>query len=107
MATIEQELLAQFSKLDAAKKQQVLDFVEHLVPAAPAEESGESNDETPWTEAELLELMKPEPKTGAEIAAWLAAHPTPGQWGDLTDDDDVAEYVHRMRREGGDWGREE
>ncbi len=33
----------------------------------------------PWTEAELAELMKPTPMTGADIVAWLQAE---GGWED-------------------------
>jgi len=66
----------------------------------------------PWTEEEYRELkglMTPNPKTGAEIAAWLEANPPidPG-WGGITNDEDVADYVHNMRRAKHlDWGRDE
>ena len=54
----------------------------------------------PWTEDEPRELMIPDPQSGAEIAAWLEANPpTNPNWGDITDDADVADYVHHMRRE--------
>src|SRR5579871_5736731 len=32
-------------------------------------------DQQPWTEQELTDLMQPDPKTGAEIAAMLANMP--------------------------------
>ncbi len=66
----------------------------------------------PWTEEELkdlIDLMEPEPKTGAEIVAWLQANPPDDpNWGGLTDNDDVADYIHDMRRTARlDWGQAE
>jgi hypothetical protein len=55
-------------------------------------------EERPWTEQELEELLKPgEPKTGAEIAAWLRANPDTGGWAAL-DIPDAAEWVRELRR---------
>ncbi len=53
-------------------------------------------EERPWTEAEIKELMKPDPKTGAEIAAWLEANPDTGGWGEM-DIPDVVEWVKDLR----------
>ena len=48
----------------------------------------------PWTPEELAELMKPDPKTGAEIVAWLQQE---GGWEDLGITDG-AEWVQEQRR---------
>ena len=40
-----------------------------------------------------------EKKSFAELAAWLENHPAEEPWGDLNDDEDAADYVHRMRRQ--------
>lgn len=64
-------------------------------------ELDEPTGEADWTEDELLELMKPgEPKTGAEIAAWLRANPDSGGWAEM-DISDVVEWVRQLRREVG------
>lgn len=47
----------------------------------------------PWTEAELVELMKPTPMTGAEIVAWLQSE---GGWAD--DGTSAADWVANVRR---------
>jgi|SRR5579859_3974594 len=61
----------------------------------------------PWTEDEIRELMTPNPKSGAEIVAWLKANPPDDpNWGGITDDKAVGEYVHNMRRDPRlDWGK--
>lgn len=41
-------------------------------------------------------LPKP---TFADLAAWLEAHPPEEPWGDIEDNEDAADYVHRMRRQ--------
>jgi hypothetical protein len=51
-----------------------------------------------WTEQEIHELLNPKPTTLAEAIAWLEANPPTEPWGDIRDDEDAAEYVHRMRR---------
>jgi hypothetical protein len=48
----------------------------------------------PWTDEELAELLKPDPKTGADIVEWLQQE---GGWPD--DDLSGAEWVERMRRQ--------
>jgi hypothetical protein len=65
----------------------------------------DQREERPWTDEELAELLKPgEPRTGAEIAAWLNANPDTGGWTEM-DIPDVGEWVRRLRRHsstGGD-----
>src|SRR5258706_16461896 len=65
-------------------------------------DTGIEHDDQIWTEEEMRELMKlmtPTPKTGAEIAEWLKNNPpADADWGDITNNNDVAEYVHNMRR---------
>ena len=64
----------------------------------PAE--GESDwERQPWTDDEIQELMTPKRKTFKEMVEWLDANPPTEPWGDLRDDEDAAEYVHRMRRQ--------
>jgi hypothetical protein len=55
-------------------------------------------EERPWTEEEIRLLMKPNPKTGAEIAAWLEANPDTGGWAEM-DIPDVVEWVRELRRQ--------
>lgn len=75
-------------------------------------ETTDSAEAQSWSDEELQELvglMTPAPKTGAEIVAWLKANPSPDlNWGGITDDSDVAEYVHNMRRtKHSAWGQAE
>jgi hypothetical protein len=37
--------------------------------------------------------------TFKELATWLDAHPPEEPWGDLKDNEDAGEYIHRMRRQ--------
>jgi hypothetical protein len=48
------------------------------------------------TTFEGSQLPKP---TFAELAEWLNEHPPEEPWGDIEDNEDAAEYVHRMRRQ--------
>ncbi len=52
-------------------------------------------DERPLTEKEVEALLKPEPKSGAEIAAWILEHG--GGWEDKGIDDPVA-WLEEQRR---------
>jgi hypothetical protein len=54
-------------------------------------------DEPLWTEAELAELLTPNPKTGAEIAAEILAEGPIALRG-LTNDMDSEEWVQEQRR---------
>lgn len=49
---------------------------------------------------ESFEEAKPQRMTFKELAAWLDANPPTEPWGDIRDDEDAGEYVHRMRRQG-------
>ncbi len=66
-------------------------------------------EQQPWTPEEIRELMTPNPKTGAEIAAWLEANPPiDPNWGGIANGEDVATFVHNMRRPKEiDWGQDE
>jgi hypothetical protein len=46
-----------------------------------------------------FEESPPAKTSFAELAAWLESHPAEEPWGDLNDDEDAADYVHRMRRQ--------
>ena len=54
-------------------------------------------EERPWTEAEIRELMKPEPKTGAEIAA-LIDQLDLSEW-QAMDIPDVVEWLKEQRHQ--------
>jgi hypothetical protein len=41
--------------------------------------------------------------TFQELAVWLNENPPTEPWGDLKDDEDAGDYVHRMRRQGTIW----
>lgn len=87
------------------------DLTVHLPPGLPTgdvtvridlPETAGTWEQQPWTDEELkelVELMTPDPQNGAEIAAWLKANPPPDpNWGGITSDEDVADYIHKMRR---------
>ncbi|MBZ0242621.1 MAG: hypothetical protein K8F24_05355, partial [Bacteroidales bacterium] len=59
------------------------------------------NDEQPLSDAEIEELMQPNPKTGAEIAK----NPAIGSWADMGIIDSVEWLVEqrRKRREQNQW----
>lgn len=65
---------------------------------SPAATAAPPEDERPWTAEEIQDLMQPNPKTGAEIAAWLEANPDTGGWAEL-DIPDVVEWVRQLRRQ--------
>jgi hypothetical protein len=52
---------------------------------------------------ESLEETLPRRLTFKELAAWLDANPPDEPWGDLKDDEDAGDYVHRMRRQAAIW----
>jgi hypothetical protein len=54
-----------------------------------------------WTEEEIRELMSPKRKTFRELVEWLDANPPTDSWADLRDNEDGADYIHRMRRQSG------
>ncbi len=55
----------------------------------------------PWTDEEIQNLLSPStPRTTIqEMLAWREANPPTEPWGDIRDDEDASDYVHRMRRE--------
>ncbi len=59
----------------------------------------EDREHQPWTEDEIRELIKPRRKTFRELVIWLDNNPSSEPWGDLSDDESAADYIHRMRRE--------
>jgi hypothetical protein len=54
-------------------------------------------EEQPWTQEELRELMRPDPKSGAEIAAMLEQMDL-REW-QAMDIPDVVEWLHKQRQE--------
>ncbi|MDX1993427.1 MAG: hypothetical protein SF029_13640 [bacterium] len=69
-----------------------LEMVTNQTAEAPDEIPWE---ELPWTDEELAQLLKIEPKTGAEIVAWLKSQPRSG-WEDIGMTG--AEWVEEQRR---------
>jgi hypothetical protein len=61
------------------------------------------NDLAAGKSPELLDDSPPQRMTFKELAAWLDANPPEEPWGDLKDDEDAGEYVHRMRRQSTIW----
>jgi hypothetical protein len=57
-----------------------------------AGESREPPEETP-----------PRRLTFQDLVAWLDANPPEEPWGEVRDDEDAGEYVHRMRRQSTVW----
>ena len=53
----------------------------------------------PWTDEEINELLSLKPMPMKDFLAWLDANPPTEPWGGLRDDEDAAEYVHRLRRQ--------
>lgn len=56
-------------------------------------------EEQPWTEQELRELMRPDPKTGAEIAAMIESGEVDTSVWAAMDIPDVVEWVETLRRQ--------
>ena len=50
-----------------------------------------------------LDTMPSRRTTVKELAAWLGANPPEEPWGDLKDDEDAGDHVHRMRRQSTIW----
>jgi hypothetical protein len=95
--SLTQQIIDRVHLLDAEQQRRVLDFMRELehsqdVPAEPS-----------WTDEEIRQLMARKPTPRAEFIAWLDAHPPEEPWGDLKDDEDAGEYVHRMRRQSTIW----
>jgi hypothetical protein len=102
MSAIEQKLLERIRRLDDEQQKQVLDFVQRLAQSKGEASSAEDWEHQPWTDDEIRDMLTPKRKSFKEVADWLEANPPTEPWGDLRDDEDAAEYVHRMRRKGWD-----
>jgi len=68
------------------------------------QDDGEGQDELaweerPWTKAELRELMRPDPKTGAEIAAMIESGEVDTSVWAAMEIPDVVEWVKDLRRQ--------
>ena len=72
-------------------------FASHSVQDGGEDQDELSWEERPWTEAELRELMRPDPKTGAEIVALLDRLDL-SEW-EALDIPDVVEWVKEQRRQ--------
>jgi len=80
------------SPLDKARLMERLASMLENDLSVAAGESLEPREETP-----------PRPLTFQELVAWLDTNPPEEPWGDLRDDEDAADYVHRMRRQSTVW----
>jgi hypothetical protein len=92
MAAVERELIEQIHRLAPEQQQQVLAFVQHLAALHVDLEDIER------TTAQDQARVDVPPMTPAELVAWLEANPPSERWGDLRDDEDASEYIHRTRR---------
>jgi len=52
-----------------------------------------------WTDEEIQELTARKHKTFKELVDWLDANPPTEPWGGLQDDEDAADYIHRIRHQ--------
>jgi hypothetical protein len=96
-SALEQTLLDQLRRLNAAQQQLVLDFRRRLADQA---EPMASADDQPLTDAEIEAHMRVEPKTGAEIVARLGEG-----WEDqgITSGAEWVEALRRKQREARQW----
>ncbi len=65
----------------------------------PEPEKSADWENQPWTDEEIKELMTLKPMPMDEFLAWLDANQSVEPWGDIRDDEDAGDYVHRMRRQ--------
>jgi hypothetical protein len=92
-------LALQLSKTDRERLlERVASTLEQDVAASAAPTQSEADIPPTWTKEELQALKNQPAMTLAEVAEWLRSTPPPEPWGDLRDDEDAAEYIHRMRR---------
>jgi hypothetical protein len=56
-------------------------------------------EERPWTEAELRELMRPDPKSGAEIAAMIESGEVDTSVWAAMEIPDVVEWIKNLRQQ--------
>ena len=92
MAALTRELVEQLQQLTEDQQRKVLEFARTLRDQS-AEAAWENQ---PWTEDEIRDMMKPSPKTGAELAAMIE-HMQPIEFVD-PDITDPVEWV-RVQRE--------
>jgi hypothetical protein len=96
------ELAARLSALDRIRLlERIASTLEQDMAAQAEPETGRQHEvEIPatWTDEEVDRLLSMKPMPRAEFLVWLNEQP-PEQWGDLRDDEDAAEYIHRMRRQ--------
>ena len=67
MSALARELVEQLQQLTEDQQRKVLEFARTLRDQSAATDW----ENQPWTEAEIREMMKPNPKTGAELAAMI------------------------------------
>jgi hypothetical protein len=96
------QLAARLSALDRIRLlERIASTLEQDIAAQAqpaADRQVEADIPSTWTDEELDKLMNPKRITPAEAVAWLDANPPQEPWGDLGDDEDAGEYIHRMRR---------
>ena len=74
-------------------------FASHSVQDGREDQAELSWEERPWTEAELRELMRPDPKTGAEIAAMIESGEVDTSVWAAMEITDTVEWVKDLRRQ--------
>jgi hypothetical protein len=97
-----EEALALALQLTPQDKIRLVERVEstldrHSTDSAAPVESVEDISPT-WTDEEVQAMLNQPPMTLTELVEWLRSTTPPEPWGDLRDDEDAAEYVHRMCR---------
>ncbi len=58
-------------------------------------------EQQPWTDAEIREMLRPRRSTFKQLVEWLDTNPPTESWGGLSDDEDAAEYIHKLRHQSG------
>ncbi len=62
-------------------------------------DSENKQDEEPWTDEEIREMLTPRRKTMKEVIEWLDANPPTEEWGGMNPEDDPAAFIHNLRRQ--------
>lgn len=90
-ATTFDEAVSVVSELSPLDRIRLLERLASMLENDLSVAAGESTD--------ALQGRPAEKPSFAELAAWLEDNPPEEPWGDIGEDEDAAEYVHRMRRQ--------
>ena len=89
------DIVKQIKTLSPQERKELAKLLIDMMDAPQEIEAAEST--------ESIDDWMPTSMTFKELAAWLNANPASEPWGDLRDDEDAGEYVHRMRRQSTIW----